>query len=178
MKIEPIQDGCLRVWLTEDELQQEGLLKEEPSQRRLRRLVRRALHSMGRSPTAVVAELIPVLGGGVLLITPKLYPEAGQPTVYRLADEDALLALWERWPREEPVPVCSLYELEGEYRLAVHPTQPMSEKQMHLLLEYGLPLPGGEGAVAHAAEYGQLVGMGYLLTEREPRPPVPSDLSN
>ena len=178
MKIEPIQDGCLRVWLTEDELQQEGLLKEEPSPGRMRRLVRRIMRGVGRYPTSVVAELIPVMGGGVLLITPKLYPEAGQPTVYRLADEDALLALWERWPREETAPMGSLYELEGEYRLAVHPTTPLSEKQMHLLLEYGIPLPGGEGAVAHAAEYGRLVGMGDLFTEREPRPPASWDPSS
>ncbi len=170
MNIEPIQGGCLRVWLAEEELQQWGL-GEVQDRRNIRRLVRQVLTAAGRRPGRVTAELIPVLGGGVLLISPKLYPEVGQPAVYRLQADD-LLGLWERWPREESAPVCALYELGEEYRLAVYPDQPLSPTQMHLLLEYGTPLPGGEGAAAHAAEYGVLVGMGALLTECEPDPPA------
>jgi len=174
VNIEPIHDGCLRVWLAEEELHQWGLSENQPDPRRVRRLVRQVLASVGRRPARVSAELIPVADGGVLLISPRLYPESGGPAVYGLTDPDALLALWERWPAGEPVPVCALYELGEEYRLAVYPEEPLSPVQMHLLLEYGVPLTGGEGAIAHAAEYGQLIGVGRLFTECEPRPPVPS----
>ena len=171
MNIEPIQGGCLRVWLAEEELQQWGL-GDQPDRRQIRRLVRQALRTVGRRPGRVTAELIPVLGGGVLLISPQPYPEAEQPAVYRL-EADALLCLWERWPRDDAGPVCALYEMEEEYRLAVYPDRPLSDRQMHLLLEYGTPLAGGAGAVAHAAEYGVPVGMGPLLTAGEPGPPAP-----
>ena len=170
MNIEPIQDGLLRVWLTQEELRQWGLSEESPDLRRVRRLVRRAMAAVGQRPGKVTAEMIPVAGGGVLLISPKRYPEADQPVVYRL-DTDALLSLWEQWPEEGPTPVCALYEMEEEYRLAVYPDEPLSLRQMRLLLEYGTPLAGGEGAAAHAAEYGTLVAMGELLTARGHRPP-------
>ena len=174
MNIEPIQGGLLRVWLAEEELQQWGLLEREPSRRQVRRLVRQVLAAVGRRPGSVSAELIPVQGGGVLLISPRIYPEAGQPVVYQL-EADALLALWERWPEEGVLPVCALYELEEAYWLAVYPDEPLTSEQMRLLLEYGTPLAGGEGAAAHAAEYGTLVAMGALLTAGGHHPPAASD---
>lgn len=169
MNIEPIHDGLLRVWLTEEELPQWGL-GEVPDRRQIRRLVRRAMAAVGQRPGQVTAELIPVMGGGVLLISPRVHWEAGQPAVYCL-DAEALLDLWERWPKEKPMPVCALYELGEEYRLAVYPEETLAPQQIHLLLEYGTPLAGGEGAVAHAAEYGTLVAMGNLFTARERRLP-------
>ncbi len=172
VKIEPIHDGCLRVWLAEEELEQWSLLDPHPDRRRIRRLVRRVLDAVGRDPGRVTAELIPVMGGGVLLISPGWHREDGQPMVYRL-EGDALLELWERWPTGEPGPVCALYEQGDAYWLAVYPDGPLSQRQQRLLSEYGPPIAGGEGAAAHAAEYGVLVGMGTLLTAGEPRPPEP-----
>lgn len=173
MNIEPIHDGCLRVWLAEEELQHWGLSEEAPEPRQVRRLVRRIMGAAGRWPGRVNAELIPVAGGGVLLIRPKEGAESGQPLVFRLEDEEALLNLWEGWPEHEPVPYGALYAVEEAYWLAVYPDQPLSPRQMHRLLEYGTPLTGGEGTIAHAAEYGTLVAMGTLFTADGRRPPTP-----
>lgn len=170
MNIEPIQEGLLRVWLTEEELHQWGLSEESPDLRRVRRLVRRAMAAAGQRPGRVTAELIPVVDGGVLLISPRHDPQAGAPAVYRL-EADALIDLWERWPPQEPLPMCALYEMEEAYWLAVYPDEPLTSQQVHLLLEYGAPVGGGEGAAAHAAEYGRLVALGDWLIGCGHRPP-------
>ena len=185
MKIEPISNGSLRIWLTEEETEQWGLhTADKDLSPLIRRLVRQALSVTGRRPSVrLLAEMIPVEGGCVLLVSPSLRPDERQPAVYRVPDEDALLLLREQWLRLETcsaagsdLPPClSLYARDGGYDLAVYPGAPLSQQQLHLLLEYGDLLGCGEGAVAHCAEYGRLLAAGEVFTYRAPDPPAPGD---
>ena len=178
MTVEPIANGCLRVWLTDEELEQWGLTDTQPSIRRVRRLVRQVSAAAGWSDKGrVTAELIPIYGGGVLLVSPWVLPPVDTPAVYHLADGDALLDLIRRWRyiEEEAQPLCSLYTHEGGYDLVVYPQQPLSHRHHYLLLEYGTPAGSWEGAVARCGEYGRLIRAGWTLTAREPTPPVPED---
>ena len=185
MKIEPISNGSLRIWLTEEETEQWGLhtAAGDPGPP-VRRLVRQALSMTGRRPPVrLLAEMIPVEGGCVLLVSPSLHPDGRQPAVYRVPDEDTLLLLREQWLRLENysasgsdgMPCLSLYARDGGYDLVVYPVSPLTQQQMHLLLEYGDLLGCGEGTVAHCAEYGRLLAAGEVFTYRAPDPPVPGD---
>lgn len=174
MTVEPIENGCLRVWLTDAELEQWGLNRAEPSIRRVRRLIRQISAAAGWSDAhRVTAELIPIDSGGVLLVSPWTYPPTDTPSVYHLQDGDALLDLLRQWRyiTDEDAPSCSLYEGEGGYHLVVYPQTPLSDRQQNLLLEYGTLLGEGEGAAARCGEYNVLIQAGWVLTE--PAPPLP-----
>ena len=177
--VEPIANGCLRVWLTDEEIEQWGLAADAATGR-IRRLVRRISAEAGwTEPIRVTAELIPVDGGGVLLISPSVAAEE-TPLIYHLRDTDALLDLIRRWGRwDEPQPLCSLYTYGEEYDLVVYAQQPLTLRQQCLLLEYGDPVPGGDTAAARCGEYGRLVQAGMdlslLVTECVPTPPEPPD---
>ena len=185
MKIEPISNGSLRIWLSEEEIEQWGLHPAaDTDSRRARRLVRQALAMAGRRPaTRLLAEMISVDGGCVLLVSPSLRPDSRQPAVYRISDADTLLSLarqWQALPESGPggpdqPPYLTLYEREEGYDLAVYPCTPLSQRQMHLLLEYGNLLGCGEAAAAHSAEYGSLLAAGDVLTYRGPGPQEPGD---
>lgn len=185
MKVEPISNGSLRIWLSEEEIEKWGLHPTvDTDNRRARRLVRQALLQAHRHPaTRLLAEMIPVEGGCVLLISPALRPDSRQPAVYRLANEDALLTLAQQWQRlpesrsggPDVPPTLALYEREYGYDLAVYPCSPLSERQIRLLLEYGSLLGCGQGAAAHSAEYGSLLATGDVFKVREPASPAPED---
>ena len=179
MTVEPITNGCLRVWLTDEELEQWGLT-DHAAAGRIRRLVRRVSADAGWTESKqVTAELIPVEGGGVLLISPRV-PAEPSPLVYRFWDADALLDLIRHWDgTDEEQPLCSLYTYGKEYDLVVYAPQPLSLRQQYRLLEYGVPAGCGDVAAARCGEYGRLVQAGMdlsqLVTERAPMPPEPPD---
>lgn len=180
VKIEPLATGSLRIWLSEEELNKWELDREEPiRQPAVRRLVRQAFRRLNRrAPQRLLAELIPVDGGGVLLVSPVTYPHPKSPAVYHIADADELLELFRQWRMcadETPDPDCCLYEQEEGYDLAVYPLQPLSHRRQHLLAEYGTLLGSGEGIAAHCAEYGSLLAAGKLLTAPGSAPPAPAD---
>ena len=176
MTVEPIANGCLRVWLTNDELEQWGLTAAETPLIRARRLVRRIAASAGWPRTAhMVAELIPVEGGGVLLIQPQ-FTSADTPLVYHLADTDALLDLIRHWGNttgEEPL--CSVYAGDAGYDLVVYATQPLCDRRLYLLEEYAIPTARGDVAAARCGEYGRPLWVGKALTTCVPSPPALPD---
>lgn len=177
MTIEPIANGCLRVWLTDTELEQWGLQGQEPSARRLRRLLRRiAAAAAWSNPPQVTVELIPIAGGGLLLVSPWKHPEADTPTVYRMWGEDALLDVLRRWAYiDDETPSCAVFAAQGAYYLAVYPTAAISDCRRHMLLEYGTPVGEGVGAVAHWREYGTLLWAGWFMSDPAPLLPNPAD---
>ena len=176
MTVEPIANGCLRVWLTDDEMEQWGLSASEPPLTRARRLVRRVVATAGWPHTArVIAEVIPVDGGGVLLIQPQLSP-ADTPLVYRLSDENALLDLLRHWGNTEGEdPLCSVYTDGGGYDLVVYATQPLCESRLYLLEEYAVGSEKGAVAAARCGEYGRPLWVGKALTTCVPPPPTSQD---
>ena len=177
VNIEPIANRSLRVWLSEQELHMWELDSDGVGQRQaVRRLLRQIYRRIKRSPPArLTAELIPVDGGGVLLITPENgYSMADSPWVYRVADADGLLELLRQWrlcTEGTAEPSCCLYQSGEGYNLVVYPTEPLSPRQQHLLWEYGYPIGSGEGAAAHCGEYGELLCAGALLTAPAPTQP-------
>lgn len=181
MKIEPIDGGRLRVWLSQTEAEQWNLHTDRPDPKALRRAAGRLLRGAGRRPAGrLAAEMIPVEGGWVLLISPLLRPDGQHPMVVHLADADHLLELVGRWDRliDGEDPYCALYETGEGYELAVYPVEPLTAAQVHLLMEYGTLIGQGEGVAAHAAEYGTLIGAGAGITGGGRRPPEPEDRRN
>ena len=159
MTIEPISNGNLRIWLTEEETEEWGLSDSRPD--KVRRLVRRALSAAGRNPTARAwAEMIPVEGGFVLLVTTAVHRHA-QPAVYAL--EEAALAQVVARLRLSPEETAQVYGMEEGYGVVLYGE---GEAADALLCEYGTPLGCGSGMAAHIAEYGR-----WLFTMPVPEPP-------
>ena len=162
MKIEPISNGNLRIWLAENEIEEWGL--EDSHGKGVRRLVRHALSAIGRCPTARVwAELIPVEGGWMLLVSPAVHNR--YPMVYAVATE-MLPQVYARW-RPAVAETAQVYAVEEGYHVVLY-----GERSDTLLREYGTPLGSGEGVAAHTAEYGRWVGE---ITAPAPQLPARED---
>lgn len=163
VKIEPISNGNLRIWLADEEVEEWGL--EDSRGKGVRRLVRHALSAVGRPPmTRVWAEMIPVEGGCVLLISSPVHSHQ-RPMVYAVG-ADELMEVYARW-RPALEEAAQVYAMGEEYRIVLY-----GEQSDGLLREYGTPLGSGEGMAAHTAEYGQWVGE---ITAPAPVPPVGGD---
>ena len=146
MQIESIENGNLRVWLTEEETEAWGVA--DGCRHGVRRVVRRVMTTAGlRSGDRVVAEMIPVEGGCVVLISPAVHKRR-QPTVYRVSAEllPEVAARWHPLWTE----VAQVYAIEGHCHVVVY-----GEQAEPLLREYGDIVGRGEAVAAHTAEYGQ-----------------------
>ena len=162
MNIEPISNGNLRIWLAEDEMKEWGLDGDNSG---IRRLVRRAFSVTGRrQPSRTWAEMIPVEGGCVLLVSHAVH-NCRQPTVYAVEAEE-LSQIYARW-RSAAEETAQVYAVEDGYRVVLY-----GEQSDALLREYGTPLGCGEGMAAHIAEYGEWVGN---VTAPAPAPPESGD---
>ena len=157
MNIEPISNGNLRIWLSAEEMKEWGL---EQGTGDIRRLVRRAFAvTERRQPSRIWAEMIPVEGGCVVLVSPMLHTRR-LPMVYAL-EEDALLEVYVRYRGQ----TAQVYAVDGIYHAVLY-----DEEEESLLREYGRPLGYGEGVAAHTAEYGT-----WVLTMPAPQPPACAD---
>lgn len=175
MKVEPISNGNLRIWLSQDEVEQQG--NEGNAWRCLRQVLQTVQVRLSRLGKHLLAELIPVAGGWVLLLSARRAMPCGGPTVWHVADIGALYSLAERWDSSVPAHT-SLYETRDGYALVVYPAPRLSRQQTALLREFGIPIGRGAPAAAYAAEWGRLLAAGNALerlTAREHRPPAPSD---
>lgn len=169
MKIETVANDRLRVWLSDRELSGAGvrlsaLRADDPA---VHRLLRRVMTAAKRRIPALrarrcAAELIPVDGGCVLLITPGGRVPDAAPWLYRAADISALLALAAHlrgYPWEQP---CStLYAVDGGYLLLLSP--PAAGKRPPIVEEYLTHVGDGAVAAAVAAEHGRLLFAGDAL---------------
>ena len=175
MKVEPISNGSLRIWLSQEEVDKQQ--REGDAFLCLRQVLQTAQTRLSRLGKHILAELIPVAGGWVLLLSARRNTPSGGPTVYRIADVGALYRLAERWDSSTPAHT-SLYEADDGYDLVVYPAPRLSRQQVALLREFGAPTGRGEVAVAYAAERGRLLAAGDALerlTACERRPPASSD---
>jgi hypothetical protein len=164
VNIEPISNGNLRIWLAEEEIREWGL--EDGDGGGVRRLVRRALSAVGRRPAArMCAEMIPVEGGCVLLVSTEVHNRR-LPTVFVVTGEDALLEVYARW-HPQWGSAAHVYAVGEDYHVLLY-----SEEGESLLREYGHRLGCGEGMAAHTAEYGCWVGE---ITAPAPAPPTRED---
>ena len=180
MKVEPISNGNLRIWLSEEELKEHTRDIGEHL-RGMLQAVQVRLSQLGKH---ILIERVPVDGGWLVLISARRNPISGGICVYHIADVDTLFRLAEQWAAAmsdgQGDAHTSLYETDDGYTLAVYPAPRLSRRQMALLREFGTLIGRGEPAAAYAAERGRLLAAGdalgkFVVTEREHRPPEPSD---
>lgn len=168
MKIESLSNGCLRIWLSSQELARFGVSMEtmeeqsRSTRQMLRELLNAAARQEGRRCIPALAEAIPVAGGCVLLLTPRRRA-AGGAVVFRPRDLEALYTLAEQWQAVRGAACTSLYELDEEYRLVVSAAGRLSLPLRRLLCAYGEPLGSGAAAVAAVEEHGRLLCAGRAL---------------
>lgn len=185
VKVEPISNGNLRIWLSDEDLcgsDAERSDNAENTWRLLRRVLQAAQMRLGHLGKHILAEIIPVAGGCVLLLSARKTVLTGGPLVYHIQSLDELYRLAERWialpQREHTSSRNSLYEAQDGYDLVIYPAVQLTRRQTLLLREYGVPIGRGEVAAAAAAEHGRLLVAANALETligRESPPPKPLD---
>ena len=177
VKMDLLENGCLKILLTEDDLRELGLsfdtldYSNESTRGALRRLLEEAKEETGFDASGgLLIEALPVDGGCLLLLTPtgarrhvRMRRAAG-PYVYELDDADAVLGL-ARGVKETASPVLgsSLYRFDNRYRLVLYPGSPLSRQMGHLLHEFARAAGEGDAAAAYTAEHGQSIAVGDAL---------------
>ncbi len=174
MKVEPISNGNLRIWLSQEEYcRRDGDIRTI-----LTRVLQAAGKSLARLGKQLVAELIPVEGGCVVLISTRRQPNE-KVFLYRVDTLDKIYRLAEDWVTSLPIYTqTALYEYETGYIVAIYPQSHLSRRELALLRTYGAFCGRGMLAVAHVAEYGRLLAVGNALEQligREPHAPEPPD---
>lgn len=163
VKVEPISNGNLRIWLSEEEMSK----SEQDIGPHLRQILQAAQTRLRHFGKHILVEHIPVAGGCVVLISARRNPQDSGVSVHRIGDVGALFRLAEQWaaclPDGQINAHTSLYETDEGYALAVYPAPRLSRQQAALLREFGTPIGRGEVAVAVAAERGRLLLAGDAL---------------
>lgn len=163
VKVEPISNGNLRIWLSEEEMSKQ----ERDIGSHLQQVLQAAQTRLKHFGKHILVEYIPVAGGCVALVSARRNPQDNGITVYRIRDVGALFRLAEQWAAclsdGQINAHISLYETDDGYALAVYPAPRLSRLQTGLLREYGTLIGRGEVAVAAVAERGRLLAAGDAL---------------
>ena len=179
MKVEPISNGNIRIWLSEQEL---SATDGDGLRWSLRQVLSVAQGRLARMGSRLVAELIPVEGGAVLLLSARQKQWHSGPIIYYIDTLDGLFRLAEQFARvsaDVAQPHSSLFATDDGYALIVYPTPHLTRRQARLLSEHAPRMGHGVTVAAHVAEHGTLIAAGNALkklcvTAREPDPPEPS----
>lgn len=179
MKMDLLENGCLKILLTEEDLQAYGLTFEgldydkEGTRSALQHLLEEAKHKTGfDSSGSLLVEALPVDGGCLLLLTPaagkrhvRLRRTVG-PYIYELDTADAVLQLAQSMGDQAALPPScgsSLYQFGEGYRLVLYPGAPLPRRAGHLLHEFARAAGEGEAAAAYTAEHGRSIAVGDAL---------------
>ncbi len=185
MKMEPLQDGCLKIWMTEADMQHWGLqfdrmhAGDEATKRAMLKLIalahdRHVLHTT----YDLTVEALPLTDGCLLLLSPTApLKRLPPPTVYTFDDADALLQFGHALTglSESAFPPASLYEFDDRYRLIVYAGFEPLRPFRRLLSEFAWPI---NTSTAHTEEHGRALAIGnalQLLTVRGSDSPTRSD---
>ncbi len=174
MKIESLDSGDLRIWMTDDELCRWGLRLDDmkagtpETNRAIRRLFgvarqRRPFYSTG----SVLVEALPLEGGCLFLFsTPhRPAPPAALPQVYALDSAEAVLQFGERLSakQQESLPPASLYRQGERYVLILYMGLGTAGSCRRLLQEFGYCTGEGYVAAAYIEEHSQPITVGDAL---------------
>ena len=185
MKMEPLQDGCLKIWMTETDMHHWGLhfnrmhAQDEATRRAIIKLITLAQERhILRASHDVVVEALPISDGCLLLLSPAVpLKRIPLPTVYRFTDADALLQFGRALAHESTFPPASLYQWNTEYRLIVYAGWEPLCRYRRLLSEFAQPLTDH---AAYTEEHGRALAVGnalQVLTGRgSPSPKRPDPL--
>ncbi len=177
MKVEPVSNGNLRIWLSADELPTADDTGETWTL--LRRVLITVQRSFARLEKRLVAELIPVADGGLLLVSACQY-SCGSVPLYFIKDIEMLYDLAEAWvalpPAEHSCSTAGLYETQWGYAVALYPQPHLTRQETALLHTYATLVGSTAAQAAHTTEYGRLLMNGdvfFRLTASGPMPPEP-----
>ena len=192
MRMEPMDNGCLKIWLNTEDMQALNLRFEtmdirDPSTREaIAKLLRAAEEQTGfHAANGLLVEALPLNEGCLLLLTPGSSTggerpgshrlrmvRAGGPLVYSLAGVDQLFQLehgWQRFRRPERTgsgfrePATSLFRFGNQYRLVVYPSFIVPKGMRSMLSEFGTLVGEGDAAAAYTAEHGQPLAVGDAM---------------
>ncbi len=177
MKMDLLENGCLKILLTEEDLRGFDLTFEDLDYNN--ESTRNALHQLldiARCETgfdftgSLVIEVLPVDGGCLLLLTPTgskrhvRIKRAAGPYIFELDDVDAVLRLAQSVGEQTPPMFgSSLYRFNKGYRLVLYPGTPLSKELGNLLYEFAHPAGEGDIAAAYTAEHGESIAIGDAL---------------
>ncbi len=184
MRMELLENGCLKILLTESDMQQLHLNFEQLDyndvnmQQALRELLLQAREQTGFDASGnLLVEALPIDKGCLLLLTPaggrrraRMKRVTG-PYVYEIENADRLLQLadgWRRYTAAFPAAALtgsSLYQFGNRYRLVLYTGAAPCKGLQHLLQEFTKPAGEGDAAAAFAAEHGKPLAIGDALNQ-------------
>jgi negative regulator of genetic competence, sporulation and motility len=178
VRMELTDNGCLKILLSEEDLEGLGLTFErldydDPATRdAMKLLLAAAQRETGFDPSGgLIVEALPVDKGCLLLFTPASgkrkvrMKRAVGPYIYELDDADQLLSMARSIGRRAaPITGSSLYRFGGGYRLILYPSDPLPRGMGNLLLEFARAAGEGDAAAAYTAEHGQPIAVGDALS--------------
>lgn len=174
MKIEPLNSGALKIWMSEEELERWGLSFESlgtdkvRTHRALIKLLEIAKRRLIACPEEELrVEIIALQSGCLFLITPEkdVWQPVCSPKIYAIADAEELLRLGENLAatHREELPLSSLYEWDKEYRLIVYGACRKQNDEWRILSEFAQCVAEGNGAAAYLEEHGVPIIQGTAL---------------
>lgn len=180
MKMELLDNGCLKIVLSNEELEGLGLsfaqldYRNAETREVIQQLLLTARQEIGFHPSGeMTVEAVPLEGGCLLLVTPvsrrriRMRKMVG-PYIYRVGDVEGLFRLAENWDRlqkrEETPAGSSLYRLDDGYGLVLYPAAPLSPEELVMLEEFARPAGEGDAAAAFTAEHGRPLAVGDALS--------------
>ena len=176
MKMELLESGCLKIVLSNEDLEEMGLTfdrldyRNAETQRAIQRLLLLARQETGFHHNGdLTVEAIPLEDGCLLLLTPAYarrrvrMKKAVGPYIYRVPDINRLQAQRGDAPERTLTAGSSLYQLGGAYGLVLYPAMPLTKEASALLQEFAQPAGEGDAAAAFAAEHGQPLAIGDAL---------------
>ena len=192
MRMEPMENGCLKIWLDAGDLQALGLqfedmdYRESATREAIAKLLQTAQDQTGFQMTdSLLVEALPLDEGCLLLLTPGgaldntgagrrrlRMVRAGGPLVYSLAEVDQLFQLEQGWRRFRcrgrsgpsfREPATSLFRFGDQYRLVVYPSFLIPKGMRSMLSEFGTLVGEGDAAAAYTAEHGQALAIGDAI---------------
>lgn len=185
MKMELLENGCLKILLAEDDLQALGLnfdrldYDNASTREAIQALLLTAREETGFNPAGgLLVEALPVDGGCLLLLTPTVghrrirLKRAVGPYVYEAEDTEQLFRLAVGLTRYQPTAdsriqpwaSSSLYQFGEKYRLVLYPSAILPRGMDDLLLEFVRSAGEGDAAAAYTAEHGRAIAIGDALT--------------
>lgn len=191
MKMEALNSGDLRIWMTDEDLCRWGLCLENmkagtpETNRAIRRLLGVARQRLPfRSNGSVLVEALPLDGGCLFLFsTPeRSFPAVILPQIYTLDSAEAVLQFGETLSASpcKELPSASLYQQGDAYVLILYAGLGEMGDSRRLLQEFGHRSGEGYAAASYIEEHGRPITVGDALHRlcaafgsHSPAPPHP-----
>lgn len=181
MKIEEIRTGCVRIWLTADDMARYGITYRDMARgdartdRMLRCVLAVVAQYTGHASARYTVEALDTGEGCLLLVTASAYTSSVQPPfVCAVTQPQKLFRLAADWCAGQTTAYSELYATEHGYILVIHPAPDDVPTSIQRLYRYADRVECGQAAAAAAAEYGTLISQGDVIERLAITAPAPS----